>query len=995
VTNAANETEHYTYDDKHVIQSRVMAGGATFYWAWQNEGKQARCLRQWANFPQLDSQYQWNDEENSVTIIHQDGSKSYYKHNTHGKLIQKISAAGHVQSYEYNDKGQLTAEIDGEGHITYYDYSPITGALDTITYPDGHSVHYDYLHGEIYTLTQGDKETYQQWRFRRDSQGNLLELIDPQERSTVYQYNAQGKPIFIQYPDQSHQRLVWSEQGELLEDNSSIQGLRQFGYDAIGRLEWEKQQNGSTTHYRYDALNRITQIILPNNTTREYRYNAYGKVIWFKDEMGKITQYDYAAPLHLLTQLHQPNGEKLAFQYDNGHLQISQITNQKGEHYQFRYTADGLLSEEIGFDNIKTTYHYNKNNQLIARCEYGDEHQSEPFITRYERDSLGRLIQKILPDGNIEHYEYDTIGRLIAVKDNENVLGWEYNKSNQLIAEHQNWATIRHRYDENTGLLNGTKLPDGQWLEYHYNQGQLLGMTLDHQPLAAFRWDKQGRECERRQGNGLVNRYQYDPLGQLIAHQRYHGYDISTQTSPTPIWQQQYHYNPNGQLAEITGHQPRRYRYDNADQLHTVTYPEVNPEQHHAEKVEQFDYDPTGNKISETQALAPTPFHANIAKGNRLTFFSDKHFDYDRFGNLIAEKRGKNHSLVTHYEYDCRHRLIKVIKPTGIIITYTYDAFNRRTSKTVDGKTTEFIWQGSKLIAETDNDKHWQSYLYELDSYRPLALVHGNAQQDNIKLYWYQNDHLGTPIALTSNMGDTLYECQYNAYGQIINETYHQDDTQACPDNPLRFQGQYYDEETGLHYNLNRYYDPFTGRYITQDPLGILGGLNSYQYSGSDPINWIDPLGLIKVENNGFEGVAGASKSAGNQTISNDILNNPRVGYGEKGTGSGNKIDQIPNKPVLDVDGKQITVYSGKPKPVAVQEFPPTAKSHGFNDIIDNYAGQATKINLNKGATLYQLEGSLNGVSGRFEWIVDLKLGGVSHRMFVPNGKINGKPSKP
>ncbi|OCG61501.1 RHS repeat domain-containing protein [Gilliamella sp. Fer4-1] len=284
-----------------------------------------------------------------------------------------------------------------------------------------------------------------------------------------------------------------------------------------------------------------------------------------------------------------------------------------------------------------------------------------------------------------------------------------------------------------------------------------------------------------------------------------------------------------------------------------MTYPEVNPEQHHAEKVEQFDYDPTGNKISETQALAPTPFHANIAKGNRLTFFSDKHFDYDRFGNLIAEKRGKNHSLVTHYEYDCRHRLIKVIKPTGLIITYTYDAFNRRTSKTVDGKTTEFIWQGSRLIAETDNDKHWQSYLYEPDSYRPLALVHGNAQQDNIKLYWYQNDHLGTPIALTGSLGDTLYECQYNAYGKIINETYHQDDTQTLPDNPLRFQGQYYDEETGLHYNLNRYYDPFTGRYITQDPIGILGGLNSYQYVNGDPINWIDPLGLIKVENNGFE----------------------------------------------------------------------------------------------------------------------------------------------
>jgi RHS repeat-associated protein len=193
------------------------------------------------------------------------------------------------------------------------------------------------------------------------------------------------------------------------------------------------------------------------------------------------------------------------------------------------------------------------------------------------------------------------------------------------------------------------------------------------------------------------------------------------------------------------------------------------------------------------------------------------------------------------------------------------------------------LWQGSRLIAETDNDKHWQSYLYEPDSYRPLALVHGNAQQDNIKLYWYQNDHLGTPIALTGSLGDTLYECQYNAYGQIINETYHQDDTQALPDNPLRFQGQYYDEETGLHYNLNRYYDPFTGRYITQDPLGILGGLNSYQYVNGDPINWIDPLGLIKVENSGFEGInatdnIGSSLKLGETQVINGV-SVTRVGW--------------------------------------------------------------------------------------------------------------------
>ena len=100
-----------------------------------------------------------------------------------------------------------------------------------------------------------------------------------------------------------------------------------------------------------------------------------------------------------------------------------------------------------------------------------------------------------------------------------------------------------------------------------------------------------------------------------------------------------------------------------------------------------------------------------------------------------------------------------------------------------------------------------------------------------------------TPIGLTDGFGETLYECQYNGYGQIIDETYHEVGHRAIPDNPLRFQGQYYDEETGLHYNLNRYYDPFVGRYITQDPIKLIGGLNFYQYC-HNPVNWIDPLGF-------------------------------------------------------------------------------------------------------------------------------------------------------
>ncbi|OIX90648.1 hemagglutinin repeat-containing protein [Pantoea sp. Ae16] len=131
------------------------------------------------------------------------------------------------------------------------------------------------------------------------------------------------------------------------------------------------------------------------------------------------------------------------------------------------------------------------------------------------------------------------------------------------------------------------------------------------------------------------------------------------------------------------------------------------------------------------------------------------------------------------------------------------------------------------------------------------------------------------------------------------------------------------------------------------------------------------------------------------QEIKNDVIENVRVGNGEKGSGSGNKVDIISDKTVIDSKGKPISVYPNTDKPIAKQEFPPATNAHGFNDIIDNYAGNAVKISLKNGATLYQIEGTLNGTSGRFEWIVDPKLGGVSHRMFVSGGKVNGVPTKP
>jgi RHS repeat-associated protein len=173
------------------------------------------------------------------------------------------------------------------------------------------------------------------------------------------------------------------------------------------------------------------------------------------------------------------------------------------------------------------------------------------------------------------------------------------------------------------------------------------------------------------------------------------------------------------------------------------------------------------------------------------------------------------------------------------------DAFGRRIQKTVTDKEntkpkkTTFLWQANRLIAETDNQTHYRSFIYEPGSYKPLVQLEGKGK--TAQVYYYHLDHLGTPQELTSPHGKLVWAVQYRAYGNVVRTIANEIDT------PLRFQGQYFDAESGLHYNRHRYYQPDSGRFLTPDPIKLAGGLNNYQYV-PNPVNWVDPLGLAGVK---------------------------------------------------------------------------------------------------------------------------------------------------
>ncbi|MCF8969961.1 RNase A-like domain-containing protein, partial [Pseudomonas carnis] len=451
------------------------------------------------------------------------------------------------------------------------------------------------------------------------------------------------------------------------------------------------------------------------------------------------------------------------------------------------------------------------NGNLLEKTEYGDDNSQ--LITRYERDHAGRLVRKTLPDASVVDYAYDRQGNLLSVEDGHWALAYKYDRQNRLTAEHQGWGTLRYGYDA-CGQLKNLCLPDNNRVTFtHDKGGHLATVELNGEVLTSHLF-KSGREHQRRQGQ-LLSHYHYDDQNRLHAH--------AVTQQQNYLYQRQYDYDKSGNLTRLldTRKGEHLYRYDPLARLTRAD--------HSQDVQERFAHNPAGNLLMQDR---PGP---DIVAANHLMIQGDRHYHYDAFGNLIRERRGKGQQLVTEYHYDCQHRLVSITKPNGQTASYRYDPFGRRISKTVDGKTTEFFWQGDKLIAEHHAERH-RSYLYEPDSFRPLALLDGFGPKET-KPYHYQLDHLGTPQELTSPEGEIVWSAHYRAFGQIARLDV------GKVDNPLRFQGQYFDAESGLHYNRHRYYNPDIGRYLTPDPVKLAGGINGYRYV-PNPTGWVDPLGL-------------------------------------------------------------------------------------------------------------------------------------------------------
>lgn len=595
----------------------------------------------------------------------------------------------------------------------------------------------------------------------------------------------------------------------------------QFEHDANGNLtkktDTVPDANGGTTTrsavYSYDEFNRLWTVVDPLNGTTEYQYDENDNVISVKAPGAITTTYVYNG-FGEITRQSSPDTGVTTYDWN---------------------TVPGLLSAQTDARNIVITTTWDAAGRPLSRQE-----GAEKLIYEWDRPETGidRLFKVTRSAGSAysfsETYAYEVLGRVSKVT--QTIVSTPYAINDTRITE--------YKYDS-AGRLYRLHYPSARYTNMSYTQyaygadGQLSIMYYNGQPiLQNLQWRPFGdvhswEWAYRINGQAAVLHHSrtFDQSGRLDTL-------VHKSTTGSVFMSKDLDWDIGGRISKIADSNARytqSYAYDALDRLRHTFYPT---------STDEYGWDANSNRTLTRWSTATTSY-TYVEGSNRIassqTGSRVDSWIYDKVGNVVDDGQFV-------YAYNDGNRLKSATnKSSGAKTQYFYNAHGQRIVKWGGGGITIFVYDLSgKLLGEyvrKDNtsDLSWQEHLWLGD----IPVANYRSTQASISPYTAPlrvlADHLNTPRRLLDVSGaepKPVWGWEGEAFGA----------TQALGTVAynLRFPGQYYDVETGKHYNYFRDYDPANGRYIESDPIGLDGGLNTYGYAGGAPTAYSDPTGLVR-----------------------------------------------------------------------------------------------------------------------------------------------------
>ncbi len=745
-------------------------------------------------------------------------------------LTRAFDAYNHMDTYsqenewvdtDYASDGFLHQKTDAQGSITAYSYDALKRLL-------GHTRDLGGLNANT--------------EFDYDVADQLTSVIDPVDGKTTYVYDDLGNRLEVASPDTGTTRYHFDEAGNLITRIDAREQLFSYTYDSLNRLTFlDAPGTEDDIAYGYDnctnGVGYLCSITLDTNTV----VNSY-------DVFGNITAsqsigYDYDAA-NRIRMITYPSGSTVRYLYD-ATGQVSRI-DLAGNDVQtilaedVRYVPFGDI-ESLHYGNgvtlsqtVDTAYRlagqlvtaaldlrytrYDANGNLLTRVDgtFGSND--------YSYDALDRLTAATGGFG-IREYQYDLNGNRLSMDDGSVTTYGYVPQSNRLVTE-SGW---QYTLDANGNTASRLDVEGGGRL-YTYNSQNRLVTAIDRSTMPA-----RGKNKPPRIADTLLSAYTYNGLGQRVSK------DINGSVS-------RFVYNTDGKLmAEIdeTGVVMREYVYLNKQLLAVLDYAVVQG--------------PVGKEVIVDNGNPPAGW---VGKSSNKDYGEGYLYSTGGSGSRVRWT-----PVLEAGEYEVYVWYVRNPKNSNSV-QYTVMHDSQSDAVPVDQTVGGGAWQllgrysfngtGNEYIEVSDSSGGSSA-----DAVRFVKVV-GDASAVKTTVSYVHNDHLGTPRVMTDESGRVVWRALYDPFG---NATVDPLSTRSLN---ARFPGQYFDSETGLHYNYYRYYDPVTGRYLTSDPRGILlefndpkrqiaatmgvsipaskgaGYLNnSYDYVGNNPANRADPTGEI------------------------------------------------------------------------------------------------------------------------------------------------------